>query len=452
MFLIPRRIISPPFSIWHSHSVNPVPRFVHLRAMRHVALAMDARALHHVAMPAPGRPLYRVAFGGTVALALGLGFGRFAFTPLLPMMQADAGVTILSGSWLAAGNYLGYLLGALAGVRWRLESPFIIRVGLLTVALTTLAMGVTTDHLAWLLLRALAGGATACILVATSAWTLARLALSGQNRLIAMVFGGVGVGIVVAGTLVLAAMAAGLRSSETWVILGLVALAATGASWNTLLREAKRPDGQPERPAVWRRAELWSIYGRARLVVACYGAFGFAYIIPATFLPAAARQVVPDPLLFGWSWPLFGVAGALSTLAAGQLADRWSDRDIWIGSYVVMALGIALPAFDAGLGALFLSSLAAGGSFLVITMTALREAQAVAGAAAPELIAAMTAAFAVGQCLGPLAAGYLLELEGSFAPALLAAATLLLGSAAILTLEAHRSRAIPAVRERRPWP
>jgi predicted MFS family arabinose efflux permease len=42
-----------------------------------------------------------------------MGIGRFAFTPLLPMMQQDAGVSVAAGGWLASANYVGYLAGAL---------------------------------------------------------------------------------------------------------------------------------------------------------------------------------------------------------------------------------------------------------------------------------------------------------------------------------------------------
>lgn len=51
-----------------------------------------------------------------------------------------------------------------------------------------------------------------------------------------------------------------------------------------------------------------------RLYVAtvCYGLFGYGYIIPATFLPALARGHIDDPVMFGWIWPLFGTAAALS--------------------------------------------------------------------------------------------------------------------------------------------
>jgi predicted MFS family arabinose efflux permease len=48
-----------------------------------------------------------------VSLAVAMGIGRFAFTPLLPMMLADDVVNLDAASWLASANYLGYLLGAL---------------------------------------------------------------------------------------------------------------------------------------------------------------------------------------------------------------------------------------------------------------------------------------------------------------------------------------------------
>jgi MFS family permease len=222
-----------------------------------------------------------VALGGSVALAIGLGIGRFAFTPLLPMMEADAGVTILSGSWLAAANYAGYLAGALAGVRWRLASPTVIRAGLIAVAASTFGMGVTNDYLAWLLLRAIAGAASAWILVATSAWTVATLAATGHAYLSAVVFSGVGLGIAVTGTLVLAATAAGQTSSETWVALGFVALITTATSWNTLLRDAGNGRPAPRAAAPVRRNGRWGPE-RTALLVTCYGIFGFGYIIPAT--------------------------------------------------------------------------------------------------------------------------------------------------------------------------
>lgn len=50
---------------------------------------------------------------GIGALILTVGLARFAYTPLLPVMQAEAGLTALAGGWLATFNYAGYISGAL---------------------------------------------------------------------------------------------------------------------------------------------------------------------------------------------------------------------------------------------------------------------------------------------------------------------------------------------------
>ena len=54
---------------------------------------------------APSR--WAVALAGAAALAIAMGIGRFAFTPLLPMMLADGVIDLPGASWLASANYLG---------------------------------------------------------------------------------------------------------------------------------------------------------------------------------------------------------------------------------------------------------------------------------------------------------------------------------------------------------
>ena len=50
---------------------------------------------------------------GFVALAVAMGIGRFAFTPVLPMMRHEGALSITGAAWLASANYAGYLAGAL---------------------------------------------------------------------------------------------------------------------------------------------------------------------------------------------------------------------------------------------------------------------------------------------------------------------------------------------------
>src|SRR5258705_3961735 len=272
------------------------------------------------------------ALAGLVTLGVAMGIGRFAFTPILPMMQQDAGVSVAQGAWLASANYLGYLAGALSAIGLRARPASAIRAGLALIALATLAMGLTRDLLAWAALRALAGVASAWVLVFVSTWALERFAALGRPGLGGAAYAGVGAGIVMAGLACIALMAVHASSAAAWIALGAGALAVAAALWTSF---------QSDGAAVVAPAPAQD-GGRWRLVL-CYGLFGFGYIVPATFLPVMAKQAMGEGAPFGWAWPVFGLAAAASTLAASRLARSMSARAIWIGGSLLMALGVAAP-------------------------------------------------------------------------------------------------------------
>ena len=349
----------------------------------------------------------RVAFAGLAALAVAMGIGRFAFTPLLPMMQDDAGVSLAQGGYLASANYLGYLAGALLAMR-PARAQVAIRGALLAIALTTLAMGYAHGMPAWLVLRALAGVASAFALVHVSAWSL-------QQAPAGIVYSGVGWGIALAGVLCLALMHAGASSSQAWITLGALSLVVTAFIWPMV----------GEGPARKAGARFTWTADHARLVI-CYGAFGFGYIIPATFVPAMAKNIIDDPAVFGWAWPLFGATAALSTLFVA------GTRRVWTVAALAMAAGVAAPILVPGVAGVLASALLVGGTFMVITMAGMQEAREVGGANAAPLMAAMTAAFAAGQIAGPLLVAVVLHAGGGVSSALaIAAASLVLSAIAL---------------------
>src|SRR5579871_700691 len=116
---------------------------------------------------------------GLLALASAMGIGRFSLTPILPLMQEDAHLTFTVGGWLATSNYVGYLLGALACIVLTPRPSLSIRWGLVSVGLTTLLMGLSDWPLLWLVLRFVAGVASAFVLVGTSAWAIPILSAHG---------------------------------------------------------------------------------------------------------------------------------------------------------------------------------------------------------------------------------------------------------------------------------
>jgi predicted MFS family arabinose efflux permease len=367
-----------------------------------------------------------IAVAGLLGLALAQGIGRFAFTPILPMMQGDAGVSLAEGGWLAAANYLGYLGGALWAMVQRARADHAIRASLAITAGATLAMAFADGLAAWLALRALAGVASAWALIHMSSWCAQRLARLGRPALNGVVFAGVGAGVILAGALCLALMTAGAGSRTAWLWLGAIGIGITAVVWPVL------NDSESAAASAAFAGYRWT--PDAVRLVACYSAFGIGYIIPATFVPVMAKQVIDDPAVFGWAWPLFGAAAVASTLAAGALQRVISGRRLWMASACIMALGVASPLVISGLGGILACALLVGGTFVVATLAGVQVAREVAGGAAHVLLAAMTAAFAATQVAGPLLVSLLSRQSGGINAALLLAFAVLAASAAALMI------------------
>ena len=384
-------------------------------------MLMDLKTSH---ASSPGASAGAAVWSGLLALAAAMGIGRFSFTPLLPLMQQDAGVSLAQGSWLATANYLGYFAGALVCI-WAAPAPKrAIRWGLASIALFTLGMGLTQALWLWLALRFLAGAASAFVLVGVSAWAMPALARLQKAAWAGRVFSGVGVGICFAGLVGLVAGVAAWSSMATWIILGVIAGLTAFALWRPLA-------GSDEAVAATAGSSA-PLSGHAWLAALCYGAFGYGYIIPATFLPALARQAIANPAVFGWVWPVFGAAAALSTVLAARLVGGMAPRRLWAYAQWVLAAGVLAPVLMVNLYSLLFAALCVGGTFMVITMAGIQEARRLGGAQAPRLIALYTAAFALGQIIGPLTVG-LFHGGGLAMPSLLAALAL---AASSVTLSA----------------
>ena len=371
--------------------------------------------------------IFHVTLVGLVSLALAMGIGRFAFTPLLPMMREDGLVTIMEGGFLASVHFFGYWLGAVLAAKIPYAPRFTLRVSLLAICVATLGMGMTDSFTVWLTLRWLSGVCSAWTLVLISKYYVQYLAEQGRADYQGWVFSGVGVGIALAGLGCLAFMVNQIGSAIAWQITGAVSLIAIAAVWLAMGPEipATRPllqrEQSPPSPLDWR-------------CVVAYGAAGIGYIIPATYLPVMAREIVQSPLIFGWSWPVFGAAAFVSTPLAARLQKRYSNRQIWAASQAVMAIGLLLPVLHSHILTIIAAGICVGGTFMIITMAGMKEAHRIAP---PQdvirHIAVMTASFATGQMIGPLFASAVYDLSQSFAPSLIITSAILIVTAARLT-------------------
>jgi predicted MFS family arabinose efflux permease len=369
---------------------------------------------------APRSP-WTVVVQGAAMLAVGMGVGRFVYTPILPLMERQAGLSTSMASNLATANYLGYLIGALFGIfvpavaRSRLTA----RLALLVVIVTLALMPVTEDAAAWLALRLIAGVASAVLFVTATSAMLARLQGSAQH-LVGWGFGGVGLGIALSGALVL-----GLQSVSTWRAAwwGAAALAAalSVAAWTwhpgqAGISEMRTPP--PPRPGDAPRTHRWFA-----ALLACYTLEGIGYIIAGTFLVAAISQNSPG-WLGGGAWVVVGIAATPASAMWAYLARRRSRSTLLLVALIVQAVGIALPALAGGAAPALISAVLFGNTFVAIVSLALAIG---AHLRFPRSVAILTTGYGVGQVLGPLVVKPLLS--GGYRDALLVAAAIVAAAA-----------------------
>jgi predicted MFS family arabinose efflux permease len=391
------------------------------------------------------RSPFSIALGGLIAMAIGIGVGRFVFTPILPPMIAALGLSKAVAGLIASANFVGYLVGAVTAARAMLPGS---RRGWLLAAMalsavTTFAMGLTTSVAAFLSLRFIGGVASALVLILASALVLDSLAEAGRPGLSALHFSGVGAGIAISAALVALWARGGGDWAGMWQVsgslscLGVVAVAllvpgrdgaAAGSSGPVRRRE---PD-----PAM-------------RRMVLAYGLFGFGYVITATFLVAIVRLTPSVRALEPVVWIVVGLAAAPSVLWWTWLARRIGTPAAFAIAALADAAGVLASVAWPSFVGLCLGAVLVGGTFMGLTALGLIRGRELArdGGAGP-VIAAMTGAFGVGQIVGPLVAGVASDLTGGFALPSIAAALALVAAAAL----ARRSGAPIAARVNPPVP
>ncbi|MGI4777321.1 MAG: YbfB/YjiJ family MFS transporter [Janthinobacterium lividum] len=389
---------------------------------------------------------WRAALACMVTLAVAMGLGRFAFTPMLPIMLHEGKLDLQGGGLLASLNYLGYFIGALSCAAIRTRAPVMVRSGLAITAVLLLGMGLLNDFTAWGVLRTAAGVMSAWVFVFASGWGLRRLAETGFPTLAGVIFTGPGIGIAVTG--LLGGAIGRLGSSSAWIGFGVVAIALVAVIWR-VFDDGHMVAPGAEKPGASEAIAATPIATRenrrdVRWLVGIYGLAGFGYIITATFLPVIARQALPGSPWPDYFWPLFGLAVVPGALIGAQAPARWDNRMLLSIAYVMQAAGVVLSVTWPTIMGFALGSLLLGLPFTALTLFAMREARRLRGNEAAALIGYCTAAYGVGQILGPLFAAPLAQRTGSFAVPLLVAAAVLAAGAALWLRVWSRAPKAPA--------
>lgn len=367
------------------------------------------------------------ALAGFFALALAMGVGRFAYTPMLPPMLDQSSLSLSGAGFVASANFAGYLFGALLATRSYVARRRVLwlRVGLAATVLTTAAMAIDAGAWSWAFIRFVAGAASAFVLVFASAVVFAAAAREGRPMLGALLYAGVGLGIVTSTMLIDFGRDAGWSFSLLWISLAGLALLFALAPWRELDAPPPPPAPAPSPSSAgtsMRRREL------DRLVWS-YGCLGFGYVITATFVVVIARSLPDARSVEFWTWMIVGIVGSPSNWFWTRIAQRIGVYRAIVVAFVLEAIGVALVAVGQHAIALYVGAALLGGTFMAITALGLAQARSLAPDRPDETIARMTVAFSTGQIIGPAIAGWMADRSGSFvAPSWIAAAVLLVGA------------------------
>ena len=326
------------------------------------------------------------------------GFGRFIYTPLIPLLVSDGLLTLQQAAQLATWNYVGYLAGAMVAL-FAYQSGWgrsALLTGVLGNAVITL-LQVGGDYFPYMAgLRLFNGITNGIVFVLAPALVLEWLAVRNKATLSGLMYLGVGAGLLLSNQIV-ESTAIWLQGNDRWIPAAMISIPL--ALWSGIylfrLSSGDAPVSRDDHSALWDKQST-------PLFLSYFGA-GLGYILPMTFLPAVAQEwninVTPSP------WLIAAIASVPSIFIWNSLGNRLGDRNALILNYAVQAASIMaifiLPASEMGL---WLCAALMGGSFLGAVFLTQRLARAMHPHQGPRLSAALIALYGVAQLLGPIVA------------------------------------------------
>lgn len=379
----------------------------------------------------------KVLGAGICSLLLALGIARFAYTPLLPVMQAEAGLGLAEGGWLAALNYAGYLSGALVAALisdLRLKDR-LYRLGMLVAVFSTLLMGLSDSLWLWALSRFVAGLSSAASMLLGTGLILNWLIRHGHRGELGIHFSGIGLGIVGC-TLVLAALEPWLDWRGQWFALA----ALGGALLLPALAWLPRPDPSPLTSAGQPMADNPPSRLFLRLFMVAYFCAGIGYVVSATFIVAIVERLPGLQGLGSWSFLAIGLGAAPACILWDLVARRTGELNALLLAALLQVVGILLPLSGGLLGALA-GALLFGATFVGMVSLVLAMAGRYYPTRPAKMMGKMTLSYGAAQIVGPAVTGWLAASLGSYAGGLyFAAASMLCGILLLLVLKGVERR------------
>jgi len=349
----------------------------------------------------------RIAIGAQATLLVGMGLGRFSYTPMVPALIEGGTVSAIGAGYVGAANLGGYVVGGLA-VPWLLTRarPAVILRACLVISFAALVASAVPAGLVWLLACRLLLGITVAVMMILAISAVTASAPEQQlGRATAIAFTGVGLGILFSAAMLPFLLERGLL----WAWLGTAAIGAGGLGvglwgWSGATAEVRPAPPGRARPSP----------DAIRLVVA-QGLFSIGLVPHSIWWVDYLVRGLGWPMAAGTAqWTLFGLGAVIGTVAWGRLADRVGFSTVLTLVFASLAVGIALPVLLPGSITVVLSSLLVGAQPGLSAVIAGRAQRAIGAGSMLGLWRWMVLAVGTGQLVGGYGLVALFDASGSY--------------------------------------
>jgi sugar phosphate permease len=404
---------------------------------------------------------------GWIVMAMGTlttigthGFGRMAYTLILPSMRDGLHFTYAQLGLLGTGNFIGYLSLAIIGgfLAAKFGIRIIITLALILMGITMILTGFAQDFTFAFLTRLLTGFGNGAAYVPAMALASAWFVKRRRGFASGIVSGGIGAGTMIAGIIVPRILKTygveGWRFS--WYCLGGAVLVISAVTYLFIRNRPEdrglspigsegetMPRGTPPAPKsapalqwglVYRVKEMWFL----GLV---YFMYGFSYVIYMTYFAAyLIKEVGLSQAQAGGLWALVGGLSIFCGVIWGGISDLLGRKYGSALAYLSLATAYTLFALVKSPTGFYASAIIFGlTAWSIPTIMAAASGDYVGPALAPAGLGFVTLFFGIGQALGPAVGGYLADKTQSFVvPFLLATGVSLMGVVSSLYLRKPR--------------
>ena len=365
----------------------------------------------------------KVLFSGVCSLILSMGIARFAYTPMLPVMMNQAGLSHEAGGWLAAINYTGYLTGVLIAswISHTVVKDRLYRWGMVVAVVSTVMMGVTTNMPVWVISRFIAGLSSAAGLMLGSGLIFNWLIRHNHRRELGIHFSGIGFGIAFCSVVAILMYKQIAWDIQWFVLAGLGAILLIPALlWF--------PPPPTDDDAVNQHASMQHAPPNAkfmRFFTAAYFCSGFGYVVTATFIVAIINAM---PALAGkgaWVFLIVGLVAAPSCILWDFIARKTGDVNALVLAGTIEVIGIITPTFGWGVMGAMLSAVLYGATAIAIVSLTLTMAGRFYPAQPAKMMGKMTTAYGIAQIIAPAITGWVAGSQGGYVFGLYLAATVM---------------------------